>query len=191
MPEYIAIIICIYILAFTGALKRPCAAMGISTFEACYILLCAFALSVFQLRIGVEISINLGAAAVVVLPGIVMMRKGMDSSAGIGAVLLISIIIALLKHGGGMYGADSGLLCGLMAGTTAFIYRDGPCSAICAAGGIPLIASVAEAALSLVFSGFTAIEIGHDIIAAQLIAISMSAVIIWIYSLLPERAGAE
>jgi len=191
MPEYIALIICVYILALTGALKRPCAAMGISAFEACYILLCALALSIFQLRVGVEVSINLGAAAMAVLPGIIMKHDGKDSPAGIGTVMLISMITALLKHNGGVYGADNGMLCGLMAGASAFVYGGSPCAAVCAAGGIPLITAGVGSLLSLVFSGYTAFEIGHDTIAAQLIAVSISVVIIWVHSLLPERAKAE
>ena len=191
MPEYIAIIICVCILALTGALKRPCSAMGISVFEACYTLFCVLALSIFQLGIGVEVSINLGAAAMAVLPGFIMKQDRKESSAGIGAVMLISIITALLKRNAGMYGIDNGMLCGLMAGASAFVYWDSPCAAVCAAGGIPLITTGTEAALSLVFSGYTSVEIGHDTIAAQLIAVSISVVIIWVHSLLPERAKAE
>ncbi len=190
MPEYIAIIICVYILALTGALKRPFGAMGISLFEVCYTLLCVLALSIFTLRIGVEVSINLGAAVLVFLPGL-MAGKGNGGSAGAGAVALISMVIALLKYSGGLYGAASGLLCGLMAGTSAFIYADSPCSAACAAGGIPVITAAVESVLYLVFSGYSTVEIGCEIIAAQLIALSICTIIIWIYSLLPERAGTE
>ena len=190
MPEYIAIIICIGILALTGAVKRPWAAMGLSLFEGCYMLLCALALSVFQLRIGVEVSVNLGAAVLTLLPGL-LVKRGMDGSAGAGAAVLISITIALLKHGGGLFGAESGLLCGLMAGASAFIYGDNPSQAACAAGGIPMITAAMESVLALVFSGYAVVEIGHEIIAAQLIALMVCTVVIWVNSLLPERAGAK
>lgn len=190
MPEYIAIIICVYILALTGSLKGPCAAMGISLMEACYIMICVLALSVFQLRIGMEISINLGAIVLAFMPG-TMMRKTGDDSAGIGAVMLIAAAVALMKHSGEMYGAESGLLCGLMAGMAAFVYADNPSAAAYAAGSIPLITSAMETVITLVFSGYASVEMGHDIIAAQLTAISISTVIIWIHSLLPRQAGAE
>lgn len=190
MPEYIAIIICVYILALTGALKRPCAAMGISLMKACYIMACVLALSIFQLGIGMEISINLGALVLAFMPGL-MMRKTAEDSAGIGAVVLISAAVALLKHSGELYGADSGLLCGLMAGMSAFIYGYNPSAAAYAAGTIPLITAALETFLTLIFSGYASVEIGHDIIAAQLTALGISMVIIWIHSLLPKRAGAE
>lgn len=190
MPEYIAIIICIYILAAVGAMKGPCKAMGISLFEVCYVLICTLALSIFQLRIGVEISINLGAAVLICLPGL-MMRKDSGKVSGVGAVMLISTVIALLKQSGALYGADNGLLCGLMAGTSAFILWDSPSCAACSAGSIPIITSVLGSFLSLVVSGYASVEIGHDIIVAQLIALSICAVIIWIHSLIPERAPTE
>ena len=190
MPEYIAIIICVYILALIGALKRPCAAMGISLMEACYVLMCVMALSVFRLGIGMEISINLGAAVLAFMPGMMMQKTGADT-AGIGAVMLISAAVALMKHSGEMYGVESGLLCGLMAGMAAFVYADNPSAAAYAAGSIPLITSAMETVITLVFSGYASVEMGHDVLLAQLTAVSISTVIIWIHSLLPRQAGAE
>ena len=190
MPEYIAIIICVYILALTGLIKRPCAAMGITLMEACYILMCVIALSVFQLRIGMEVSINLGALVLAFMPGTMMRKTGIDS-AGIGAVMLISVAVALMKHSGEMFGADSGLLCGLMAGMSGFVYGDSPSAAAYAAGSIPLITAALDTIITLVISGYASVEIGHDVIAAQLTAISISTVIIWIHGLLPKQAGAE
>ena len=190
MPEYIAIIICVYILALTGLIKRPCAAMGITLMEACYILMCVIALSVFQLRIGMEVSINLGALVLAFMPGTMMRKTGIDS-AGIGAVMLIAAAVALMKHSGEMYGAESGLLCGLMADMAAFMYADNPSAAAYAVGSIPLITSAMETVVTLVFSGYASVEMGHDVLLAQLTAISISSVIIWIHSLLPRQAGAE
>ena len=108
-------------------------AMGISLMEACYIMMCVIALSVFQLRIGMEISINLGAIVLAFMPGTIMRKTG-DDSAGIGAVMLIAAAVALMKHSGEMVGADSGLLCGLMAGMSGFVYGDSPSAAAYAAG---------------------------------------------------------
>ena len=190
MPEYIAIIICVYILALIGALKRPCAAMGISLMEACYVLMCVMALSVFRLGIGMEISINLGAAVLAFMPGMMMRKTGADT-AGIGAVMLISAAVALMKHSGEMFGTDSGLLCGLMAGMSGFVYGESPSAAAYAAGSIPLITAALDTLITLAISGYASVEIGHDVIAAQLTAISISTVIIWIHSLLPRQAGAE
>lgn len=190
MPEYIAIIICIYILAFTGVLKGPCGAMGISIFQLCYVLLCVISLSIFQLGIGVEISINLGAAVLAFMPGL-MIEKEKGDSAGVGAVMMISMTIALLKYSGELYGIDSGLLCGLMAGASAFVYAACPSAALYAAGGIPIVSAALESFVALVFSGYAAVEIGHETITAQLIATCMCTVIIWINSLLFHRAGTE
>ena len=190
MPEYIAIIICVYILALIGALKRPCAAMGISLMEACYVLMCVMALSVFRLGIGMEISINLGAAVLAFMPGMMMRKTGADT-AGIGAVMLISAAVALMKHSGEMFGTDSGLLCGLMAGMSGFVYGESPSAAAYAAGSIPLITAALDTLITLAIYGYASVEIGHDVIAAQLTAISISTVIIWIHSLLPKQAGAE
>jgi len=190
MPEYIAIIICILILAATGGLKGPCEAAGIKQFGVCYTLLCALALSVFQLRIGVEVSINLGAAALVFLPGALMKKDG-GSCAGIGAVMLISAVIALLKLSGGLYGADNGLLCGLMAGASTMILWKTPASAACAAGGIPVITAVMDCMFGILFTGYARVEIGHDTIAAQLIGMCICIGIIWIQSLASQRASAE
>lgn len=190
MPGYIAIIICIFILAATGGLKAMCGAVGISLFGVCYTLIGALAMSVFYIRIGVEISINLGAAVLICLPG-ALMKKQNSEAYGVGAVMLTAIMIALLKHRGMMYGADSGLLCGLMAGTSALAMWDNPVCAVCSAGCIPVVVSVIGSFLSLAFSGYAAVEIGHDTMAAQLIALSISFVIIWIRSLQPQSAPAE
>lgn len=189
MPQYIILIMCIYILAATGMLRDPCRTVGIKGFELCYVLLCTLALSIFQLKIGMEASINLGAVVLAFMPGS-MMRRG-EGTAGIGTVMLMSIVIALLRGSEKMYGADSGLLSGFMAGATAFILADSPASAAFAAGGIPVVAAVMEAFISLAFSGYVSIEIGHDAIVAQLIALVMSGVILWIRSLMAERADAE
>ena len=90
-----------------------------------------------------------------------------------------------------MYGAESGLLCGLMAGMAAFVYADNPSAAAYAVGSIPLITAALDTIITLVISGYASVEIGHDVIAAQLTAISISTVIIWIHGLLPKQAGAE
>ncbi|MBR5292841.1 MAG: hypothetical protein IKU32_08025 [Clostridia bacterium] len=190
MPEYIAIIICVYILVLTGGLKGPLNALGISVLEGCYILLCALALSIFQLRIGMEISINLAALLLTFMPGY-MIRKTDTDSAGIGAVMLISLLAALLKDNGELYGADSGLLCGLMAGMSAFVCAGNPSAAAYAAGSIPLISAAMNTFITLIVSGYASVEIEHDIIAAQLIALCISTVIIWVNDLLPKRAGIE
>ncbi len=190
MPEYIAIIICIFVLAATGGLKEPCRAARISLFGVSYILICVLALSVFQIRIGVEISINLGAVVLICLPGMLMKKQNGDTG-GVGVVMLIAVIIALLKQRGMMYGADSGLLCGLMAGAAALVLIDNPVCAVCSVGCIPVIASVMGSFLSLALSGYAAVEIGHDTLAAQLIALIICFAIIWIHSLVPQNAPAE
>lgn len=190
MPEYIVIIICLYILAAVGMLKGPCEAAGMSLFKGCYALLAAAALSIFQLHIGVEISINLGAAILMVLPAALMAKEG-SSSAGAGAVVLISLIAALLKRSGALYGADNGLLLGLMAGMSAMLLWNAPACAACAAGGIPVLAAVADSFISLIFTGYATIEIGHDTIAAQLVALSISVGIIWIHDLAGNRVPTE
>lgn len=190
MPEYIVIIICIYILALTGILKRPCASMGITLIKTCYVLICVLALSIFQLRIGMEISINLASLVLLFMPGMLTKKTDADS-AGIGAIMLISAVAALLKHSGEFYGADSGLLCGLMAGMSAFIYADNPSAAAYAAGSIPLITAAMNAVIALIVSGYASIEIGHDTVAAQLTALCISVVIICIRNLLPKQAETE
>lgn len=190
MAEYIVLIICILILAATGGLKGPCSACGIKLFGVCYILLCTLALSVFQLRIGVEVSINLGAAVLAVLP-CTMIKKGSGGSGEIGAVMLISAIIALLKLSGGLHGTSNGLLCGLMAGASAMILWESPASAACAAGSIPIITSVMDCFFAILLTGYASVEIGHDTIAAQLIALSICVGVIWIYGLASQKASAK
>lgn len=189
MPQYIALIICAYILIASGVLTGPCRAMGISRFKLSYALLCTLALSIFQLRVGVEANINLGAVALAFMPGL-MVGKGEDA-AGIGTVMLVSVMIALLKYSGEMYGAGSGLLCGLMAGATGLVLSDSPAAAAFAAGGIPLVTAVLEAFIWLTVSGYASVEIGHDTIAAQMIALGMSFAILWVHGFCAEGADAE
>ena len=60
MPEYIAIIICVYILALTGSLKRPCAAMGISLMK--YRLLAFVICTVYAVLSGMMLMITVRSA---------------------------------------------------------------------------------------------------------------------------------
>ena len=67
MPEYIVFSICLLILSVTGVLKSPCRAVGLSMFEMLYMLLCALALSVFDMTLSVELKVNAGAAVMIFL----------------------------------------------------------------------------------------------------------------------------
>ena len=91
---------------------------------------------------------------------------------------------------GGVFFAPAMLL-GLMAGMSAMLLWNAPACAACAAGGIPILAAVADSFISLIFTGYATIEIGHDTIAAQLIALSISVGIIWIHDLAGNRVPTE
>ncbi len=72
MPEYIVFSICLIILSVTGVLKSPCRAVGLSMFEMLYMLLCALALSVFDMTLSVELKVNAGAAVMIFLPALLV-----------------------------------------------------------------------------------------------------------------------
>ena len=72
MPEYIVFSICLIILSVTGVLKSPCRAIGLSIFEMLYMLLCALALSVFDMTLSVELKVNAGAAVMIFLPALLV-----------------------------------------------------------------------------------------------------------------------
>ena len=73
MPEYIVFSICLIILSVTGVLKSPCRAVGLSMFEMLYMLLCALALSVFDMTLSVELKVNAGAAVMIFLPALLVL----------------------------------------------------------------------------------------------------------------------
>ena len=82
MPEYIVFSICLIILSVTGILKSPCRAVGLSMFEMLYMLLCALALSVFDMTLSVELKVNAGAAVMIFLPALLCRRESRESGRG-------------------------------------------------------------------------------------------------------------
>ena len=162
MPEYIVFSICLIILSVTGVLKSPCRAVGLSMFEMLYMLLCALALSVFDMTLSVELKVNAGAAVMIFLPALLVEETRENQGGAVAALVLFSSVIALVERSGLVYGSDNGLFSALMAG--CFIN----------------MASV----------GYSSLEIGPEVLFSQLAALSMAIVIIWIHSLC-SVAGAD
>ena len=95
MPEYIVFSICLIILSVTGVLKSPCRAVGLSMFEMLYMLLCALALSVFDMTLSVELKVNAGAAVMIFLPALLVEETRENQGGAVAALVLFSSVIAL------------------------------------------------------------------------------------------------
>ena len=120
MPEYIVFSICLIILSVTGILKSPCRAVGLSVFELLYMLLCALALSVFDMTLSVELKVNAGAAVMIFLPALLVEETRENQGGAVAALVLFSSVIALVERSGLVYGSDNGLFSALMAGPPCF-----------------------------------------------------------------------
>ena len=102
MPEYIVFSICLIILSVTGVLKSPCRAVGLSMFEMLYMLLCALALSVFDMTLSVELKVNAGAAVMIFLPALLVEETRENQGGAVAAlVLLLAAIVGLALIGRG------------------------------------------------------------------------------------------
>lgn len=124
MPEYIVFSICLIILSVTGVLKSPCRAVGLSMFEMLYMLLCALALSVFDMTLSVELKVNAGAAVMIFLPVLLVEETRENQGGAVAALVLFSSVIALVERSGLVYGSDNGLFSALMAGTSAVLLNE-------------------------------------------------------------------
>ena len=89
MPEYIVFSICLIILSVTGVLKSPCRAVGLSMFEMLYMLLCALALSVFDMTLSVELKGNAGAAVMIFLPALLVEETRENQGGAVAALVLL------------------------------------------------------------------------------------------------------
>ena len=98
MPEYIVFSICLIILSVTGMLKSPCRAVGLSMFELLYMLLCALALSVFDITLSVELKVNAGAAVMIFLPALLVEETRENQGGAVAALVLFSSVIALVEN---------------------------------------------------------------------------------------------
>jgi len=78
-----------------------------------------------------------------------------------------------------LYGAENGVLCGLMAGASSILLSDRPGSGALCACTIPVFTEVVKAFLTLAETGYTSLELGVEVLAAQLIALPVSVGIIW------------
>ena len=179
MPEYIVFSICLIILSVTGVLKSPCRAVGLSMFEMLYMLLCALALSVFDMTLSVELKVNAGAAVMIFLPALLVEETRENQGGAVAALVLFSSVIALVERSGLVYGSDNGLFSALMAGTSC-----------CIAAGIPVFSRVVGCFINMASIGYSSLEIGPEVLFSQLAALSMAIVIIWIHSLC-SVAGAD
>ena len=131
MPEYIVFSICLIILSVTGVLKSPCRAVGLSMFEMLYMLLCALALSVFDMTLSVELKVNAGAAVMIFLPALLVEETRENQGGAVAALVLFSSVIALVERSGLVYGSDNGLFSALMAGTSAVLLNESRGCACC------------------------------------------------------------
>ncbi len=190
MPEYIVFSICLMILSAAGALRLPCRAAGLSVFGLLYMLLCALALSVFDITLSVELKVNAGAAAMVFLPALLAGKEREEQGGAVAALALFSAVIALVERSGLIYGSGSGLFCALMAGTSAVLLSGSRGCACCIAAGIPVFAKVVDCFIGMATAGYSSLEIGPEVLFSQLAALSMAIVIIWIHSLC-SAAGAD
>ena len=172
MPEYIVFSICLIILSVTGVLKSPCRAVGLSMFEMLYMLLCALALSVFDMTLSVELKVNAGAAVMIFLPALLVEETRENQGGAVAALVLFSSVIALVERSGLVYGSDNGLFSALIA------------------AGIPVFSRVVGCFINMASVGYSSLEIGPEVLFSQLAALSMAIVIIWIHSLC-SVAGAD
>ena len=186
MPEYIVFSICLIILSVTGVLKSPCRAVGLSMFEMLYMLLCALALSVFDMTLSVELKVNAGAAVMIFLPALLVEENRENQGGAVAALVLFSAVIALVERSGLVYGSDNGL----MAGTSAVLLNESRGCACCIAAGIPVFSRVVGCFINMASVGYSSLEIGPEVLFSQLAALSMAIVIIWIHSLC-SVAGAD
>ena len=182
MPEYIVFSICLIILSVTGVLKSPCRAVGLSMFELLYMLLCALALSVFDMTLSVELKVNAGAAVMIFLPALLVEETRENQGGAVAALVLFSSVIALVER--------SGLFSALMAGTSAVLLNESRGCACCIAAGIPVFSRVVGCFINMASVGYSSLEIGPEVLFSQLAALSMAIVIIWIHSLC-SVAGAD
>lgn len=190
MPEYIVFSICLIILSVTGVLKSPCRAVGLSMFEVLYMLLCALALSVFDMTLSVELKVNAGAAVMIFLPALLVEETRENQGGAVAALVLFSSVIALVERSGLVYGSDNGLFSALMAGTSAVLLNESRGCACCIAAGIPVFSRVVGCFINMASVGYSSLEIGPEVLFSQLAALSMAIVIIWIHSLC-SIAGAD
>ena len=190
MPEYIVFSICLIILSVAGMLKSPCRAVGLSVFELLYMLLCALALSVFDMTLNVELKVNAGAAAMIFLPALLIEGDSEDQGGAVAALVLFSAVIALVERGGLVYGGDNGLFSALMAGTSAVLLSESRGCACCISAGIPVFSRVVGCFVNMASVGYSSLEIGSEVLFSQLAALSMAMVIIWIHRLC-SVAGAD
>ena len=184
MPEYIVFSICLIILSVTGVLKSPCRAVGLSMFEMLYMLLCALALSVF------DMTVNAGAAVMIFLAALLVEETRENQGGAVAALVLFSSVIALVERSGLVYGSDNGLFSALMAGTSAVLLNESRGCACCIAAGIPVFSRVVGCFINMASVGYSSLEIGPEVLFSQLAALSMAIVIIWIHSLC-SVAGAD
>jgi len=190
MQEYMVLIICMMILLLCGALKTPCMAVGLNTFKAFFILICAAVLSVFNWRVSVEVCINAGAMAMVFVP--VILTKGNDSGSGVlSVVVLFAALFAAADSTGWFYGSDNGLLCGLIAGLSSVMLAENPSNAVFSACAVPVFADVAESFMEMASTGYASLEIGTVTLTAQLIAFSIAVTVVWISGLCAAAARAD
>lgn len=192
MPEYVVFSLCAAILAAAGILNAPCRAAGLSLFEALYMLLCALVLSVFDVDLSVELKVNAGAAAMVLLPALLIDESDAGEGGAVAALVLFSLVIALFERSGVIYGCSSGLFCGVLAGlSTVLLYENRGC-ACCVAAGIPVLAEVVNCFMSMVAAGYAGLEIGRDTLFSQFVALGIAITVIWIRGLCSAaEAGAK
>ena len=183
MPEYIVFSICLIILSVTGVLKSPCRAVGLSMYEMLYMLLCALALSVFDMTLSVELKVNAGAAVMIFLPALLVEETRENQGGAVAALVLFSSVIALVERSGLVYGSDNGLF-------SALLLNESRGCACCIAAGIPVFSRVVGCFINMASVGYSSLEIGPEVLFSQLAALSMAIVIIWIHSLC-SVAGAD
>lgn len=190
MPEYALAALCLIILYATGVLKTPFDTLGLNGFKLCYVIAAALILSLFQLELSVELSFNLGAVAMLILPQMIMERGKRGGGGVLAALTLFSVVTALLCSLDILRGSSHIVLKAMLAGSSAMLLYEHPADAMLTTCAIPPVSVVAESFLTLINVGYAAIEIGGEVIAAQIIALSIAAVTIWISGATAEAARA-
>ena len=180
MEIYVVLAVCAIIALCTSERANVVAVLGVNRFFAIFVLLSILCLSRFEIDIVPELRLNPG---LLVLP-LAVTRFRSNSGKWLNmwsCVLIFAVLSFLAERLGWLYGAENGLLCGMLAGAAIILLDENQYTAFLGISIVPLMKTMLDMFYSQYSMGYSALDFSSSaLLNAQILAVTMAAFLVFI-----------